>query len=72
MPNEGNGGLFVNNTGVGYVAFDAADPNEPFGACSILMIDGIEAYSSCDETRRYSWVTGQPLQNQKLRWRLKP
>ena len=45
VPNEGNGGLFVNNTGVGYVAFDAADPNEPFGPCSILMIDGLEAYS---------------------------
>jgi hypothetical protein len=72
VPDVGNGGLFVNNTGVGYVAFDAADPNAPLGACSILLIDGIEAYSSCDETRRYSLFTGQPLQNPELRCSLKP
>jgi hypothetical protein len=54
------------------VAFDAADPNAPLGACSILFIDGIEAYSSCDEMRRYSLFTGQPLQNPELRCSLKP
>ena len=27
VPNEGNGGIIVNNTGTGFVAFDAADPN---------------------------------------------
>ena len=42
VPNEGNGGIIVNNTGTGYVAFDAADPNHGFSNCSILSIDGIE------------------------------
>ena len=42
VPNEGNGGLIVNNTGTGYVAFDAADPNIPFGECSILTISGVD------------------------------
>ncbi|MAR98258.1 MAG: hypothetical protein CMP80_03865 [Formosa sp.] len=74
MPNEGNGGLFVNNTGTGYVAFDAADPNIPFGECSILIIEGIEAVSSveCQVTNRYNLITGQPMQNPELRCSLKP
>mgnify|MGYP001159568406 FL=1 len=74
VPNEGNGGLFVNNTGTGYVAFDAADPNIPFGECSILIIEGIEAVSSveCLVINRYNLITGQPMQNPELRCSLKP
>jgi len=74
VPNEGNGGLFVNNTGTGYVAFDAADPNIPFGECSILIIEGIEAVSSvdCQVINRYNLITGQPMQNPELRCSLKP
>ena len=72
VPNEGNGGLIVNNTGTGYVAFDAADPNIPFGECSILTISGVEAVNPCFETHRYSLFTGQPLQNPELRCNLRP
>jgi hypothetical protein len=74
VPNEGNGGLIVNNTGTGYVAFDAADPNIPFGECSILTISGVEAINNCSEfeTHRYSLFTGQPLQNPDLRCNLRP
>ena len=74
VPNEGNAGLIVNNTGAGYVAFDAADPNIPFGECSILVIEGIEAVSSinCEQINRYNLLTGQPMQNPELRCSLKP
>ena len=36
VPGEGNGGLIVTNTGTGFVAFDAADPNHQPNSCSIL------------------------------------
>ena len=74
VPNEGNGGLILNNTGTGYVAFDAADPNIPFGECSILIIEGIEAVSpiECEESNRYNLLTGQPMHNPDLRCSLKP
>tara|TARA_Y200000002_G_scaffold147192_1_gene121626 strand:- start:1015 stop:1338 length:324 start_codon:yes stop_codon:yes gene_type:complete len=74
VPNEGNAGLIVNNTGAGYVAFDAADPNIPFGECSILVIEGIEAVSSinCEQINRYNLLTGQPMQNPELLCSLKP
>lgn len=72
VPNEGNGGLIVNNTGSGYVAFDAADPNHTFSNCSVLNIMGIEGVCGCDETHKYSLFTGQPLQNPSLQCSLKP
>ena len=71
VPNIGNGGVIVNNTGIGYVAFDAADPNHVFSECSILSIDGIEAVCSC-ENNKYNLVTGQPMENPELRCSLKP
>ena len=74
VPNEGNAGLIVNKTGTGYVAFDAADPNIPFGECSKLDIEGIEAVSpvNCEQSNRYNLLTGQPMQNPELRCSLKP
>ena len=74
VPNEGNAGLIVNNIGTGYVAFDAADPNIPFGECSTLIIEGIEAVSpvNCEQSNRYNLLTGQPMQNPELRCSLKP
>ena len=71
VPNIGNGGVIVNNTGVGYVAFDAADPNHVFSECSILSINGIKAVCSC-ENNKYNLVTGQPMENPELRCSLKP
>ena len=71
VPNIGNGGVIVNNTGVGYVAFDAADPNHAFSECSILSINGIEAVCGC-ENNKYNLVTGQPMENPELRCSLKP
>lgn len=72
VPNEGNGGLIVINTGTGFMAWDAADPNRMLSSnCSILEIDGVEAVNTCDEDNRYSLFTGQPLNNPDLRCALR-
>ena len=67
VPNEGNGGLIVNNTGTGFVAFDAADPNHVFSNCSVLSINGLEGICGCNDANKYSLFTGQPLENTELR-----
>ena len=71
VPNEGNGGIIVNNTGTRYVAYDAADPNHPYSECSILSINGVEGVCGCTDENKFSLVTGQPLANTELRCGLK-
>ena len=71
VPNVGNGGIIVNNTGIGDVAFDAADPNHVFSECSILSINGIVGVCNCEDNK-YNLVTGQPMENPELRCSLKP
>ena len=71
VPNQGNGGIIVTNTGTGYVAFDAADPNHIQSNCSILAIDGLEGVCGCSDENTYSLFTGQPLGNPNLRCGLK-
>ena len=69
-PNQGTGrGLFIFNTGSGFVAFDAACPNQALGSCSTmnfkkldpvdpLKIDKTTAVCSCDGAE-YSLFSGQ-------------
>ena len=71
VPGEGNGGLIVTNTGTGFVAFDAADPNHQPNSCSILTISGLEGICGCTDANKYSLFTGQPLENSELRCGLK-
>ena len=71
VPGFGNGGLIVTNTGTGFVAFDAADPNHIPSTCSILSISGIEGTCGCIDANKYSLFTGQPLENPDLRCGLK-
>jgi len=56
----GNGirGIIVFNTGSGYVAYDAACPNQALASCSTMTISGIDAICPCDE-KRYSLFSGQ-------------
>lgn len=62
VSNQGNGGVIVTNTGVGLVAWDAADPNHVFSQCSIMsIVGGINAKCNCEDANEYSLVTGQPL-----------
>ena len=61
IPNVGNGGIIVVNSGSGYLAWDAADPNRTNLPCSVLTISGLEATSSCAEQNTYSLITGQSI-----------
>jgi len=71
IPNAGNGGIIITNTGSGFAAFDAADPNHIFETCSILTIEGLNAKCGCDDENEYSLFTGQPINNGSLRCSLK-
>lgn len=62
IPGQGNLGLIVVNAGSSFLAWDAADPNIIPNECSRLIIDGLNAASTCDDPpNEYSLVTGQPL-----------
>ncbi|MBK0371010.1 Rieske (2Fe-2S) protein [Flavobacterium agrisoli] len=54
---QGVKGVIVFNTGSGYVAYDAACPNQAPTSCTAMKIEGINAVCSCDETQ-YSLFTG--------------
>ncbi|WP_203256108.1 Rieske (2Fe-2S) protein [Hyunsoonleella ulvae] len=71
IPNIGNGGIIVTNTGSGFAAFDAADPNRIFEACSILTIEGLNGVTSCDDKNEYNLFTGEPVNNGNLRCSLR-
>lgn len=51
-------GIIVFNTGNGYVAYDAACPNQALSSCSTMTLSGIDAICPCDDTR-YSLFSGQ-------------
>jgi nitrite reductase/ring-hydroxylating ferredoxin subunit len=55
---QGIRGIIVFNTGSGYVAYDAACPNQALASCSTMTISGIDAICPCDEVR-YSLFSGQ-------------
>ena len=57
----GNGGIIIVNSGTGFLAWDASDPNHEILPCSILNINGLEATSSCSQENTYSLITGQSL-----------
>jgi nitrite reductase/ring-hydroxylating ferredoxin subunit len=61
VPNVGNKGIIVMNSGTGYVAWDASDPSHVPNSCSRLDIVGAEGVCGCDEGNTYSLFTGQPL-----------
>ncbi|WP_341216527.1 hypothetical protein [uncultured Wocania sp.] len=71
VPNAGNGGIYVNNTGTGFVAFDATDPNHIPSSCSVLKLSGINGVCGCDDENEYSLSNGLPLNNPSLRCPLK-
>lgn len=62
IPNFGNQGIIVTNTGSGFFAWDASDPNHEFQSCSRLTISGgLSAVCGCEDETMYSLVTGQAL-----------
>ena len=66
VPGHGNKGLIVTNTGTGFVAFDAGDPNHGQNSCSVLSVNGLEGTCGCMDENKYSLFTGQPLNNPNL------
>ena len=71
VPNVGNGGLIITNSGTGFLAWDASDPNHTPSTCSQLEISGLEGTCGCSDGNVYSLITGQPLNNSDLRCGLK-
>jgi hypothetical protein len=71
VPNAGNGGIIVTNSGTGFLAWDASDPNHTPSSCSVLTITGLEGNCGCADANIYSLITGQPLNNSSLRCGLK-
>ncbi|NQX86565.1 MAG: hypothetical protein HRT67_11805 [Flavobacteriaceae bacterium] len=71
IPNVGNKGIIVMNSGTGYLAWDASDPNHTPSTCSTLSISGAEAVCGCDDGNTYSLFTGQPLGENTLNCGLK-
>jgi len=71
VPNVGNGGLIVTNSGTAYLAWDASDPNHSPSVCSQLSITGLEGNCGCNDANVYSLITGQPLNDSSLRCGLK-
>lgn len=55
---QGIRGIIIFNTGSGYVAYDAACPNQALSSCSTMYINGIDAVCPCDDAR-YSLFSGQ-------------
>lgn len=57
IPNVGNRGIFVINTGTGIRAWEAADPNHEIRTCSTMELQGVEVICPCEETT-YNLYTG--------------
>jgi len=47
-----------------FMAFELTDPNHVPSSCSMLVVEGIEAFCGCDDGNVYSIVTGQLLEGQ--------
>lgn len=71
IPNAGNGGIIVTNSGTGFLAWDASDPNHTPSTCSRLEINALEGTCGCSDANVYSLITGQPLSDASLRCGLK-
>ncbi|NPA43214.1 MAG: hypothetical protein GXO27_04195 [Chlorobi bacterium] len=54
-------GVFVYNTGAGYNAFEASDPNHYPNDCSRMELSGATVQCPC-EGNRYSLTDGRPLE----------
>jgi len=57
VPYGGIKGIFVFNTGSGYNAFEASDPNHYPNDCSTMELDGTTVVCPC-ENNRYSLADG--------------
>ena len=61
IPNFGNKGIIVTNSGTGFLAWDAGDPNHAQQSCSVVNGNGLEGTCGCTDANTYSFITGQSL-----------
>jgi hypothetical protein len=61
IPNAGNRGVIVTNSGTGFLAWDAGDPNHNQESCSVVIGAGLEGTCGCADANTYSFITGQSL-----------
>jgi len=55
-------GVIISNTGFGrYVAFDAADPNHAFEACSELTVSYPIGTCQCEDGNKFNLLDGSPV-----------
>ncbi len=64
VANQGNLGLYVINTGTGYRAWDAADPNHVPRSCSFMQREGVNVTCGCEEENEYDLFTGSAVGQQ--------
>lgn len=71
VPNQGNAGVYVINTGNGnFRAWDAADPSHIPSACSLMQRDGIAVTCGCEDANTYEIITGASTNSEPLPCRL--
>lgn len=61
VPDAGNNGIIVTNSGTGFLAWDAGDPNHAQSSCSVIRGTGLEGTCGCPDANTYSFITGQSL-----------
>jgi hypothetical protein len=61
IPNAGNKGVIVTNSGTGFLAWDAGDPNHSQSTCSVVNGSGLVGTCGCVEANTFSFITGQSL-----------
>lgn len=61
IPNAGNKGVIVTNSGTGFLAWDAGDPNHSQSACSVVNGSGLVGTCGCADANSFSFITGQSL-----------
>ena len=66
-----NGVVIYNLNNDQYMAFELTDPNHVPQACSVLVVKGTEAASSCGDGNVYTIITGQQIKGEGV-YPLKP
>lgn len=60
--NGGIRGVIVINTGSGFLAWEASDPNHAPNECSRMeVVGGFSARCQCDDDNTYNLITGQSI-----------
>jgi len=68
--NYGNGGVVLMNTGSGFVAWDAIDPNHTRNEnCTFMQLEGLRLVCGCEENT-YDLFTGNFIEGENLQYPL--